>query len=286
MLSDGEVAMVTAHESPGLKVLRLAGTRRRSSSSVITCDPENGLAIVTVSGAVVVEVSPSGGGVIVPARSVCLIGSAHEIQVLIGRGMQDHLIISYRKDDVAQLSNFLAGQSDSAFRQVTCGPGDFSARVLDNLQTALDVNGAGTPLAILGALMQFASEASFSPFRFCLNPLISKLPDALELLVTEVRSDPQKPWSLKDAAVTAGYSPFHLSRTFRAMVGYGFPEFVDRCRTERAVEKMLGNHELLIDEIGASCGFGSTQALRDAFREYLGLLPSEVRQHAGDAEMD
>ena len=43
-----------------------------------------------------------------------------------------------------------------------------------------------------------------------------------------------------------------------------------------AIKKMEAG-ETSVDEVALACGFGSTQALRDSFREYLGLLPSELK---------
>ena len=74
----------------------------------------------------------------------------------------------------------------------------------------------------------------------------------------------------------AGYSPFHFSRVFKNLVGYGFHEYVDRSRTECAVE-MLCTTDSAVDVVASSCGFGTTQGLRESVKEYLGLVPSELR---------
>jgi len=87
---------------------------------------------------------------------------------------------------------------------------------------------------------------------------------------------PDAPWPLKDAAAMAGYSPFHFSRVFKSLAGYGFHEFVDRCRTEFAVGKLCQG-ELAVDVVASASGFGTTQGLRESIKEYLGLVPSELR---------
>jgi AraC-like DNA-binding protein len=91
-----------------------------------------------------------------------------------------------------------------------------------------------------------------------------------------VRENPALPWPLKDAADMAGYSPFHFSRVFKGLVGYGFHEYVDRCRTECAVE-LLVTTDMPVDLVASTCGFGTTQGLRESVKEYLGLVPSELR---------
>jgi AraC-like DNA-binding protein len=60
------------------------------------------------------------------------------------------------------------------------------------------------------------------------------------------------------------------------LAGFGFHEYVDRCRTETAIE-MLCNTDEPIDTVAAMTGFGTTQGLRESVKEYLGLVPSEIR---------
>lgn len=109
-----------------------------------------------------------------------------------------------------------------------------------------------------------------------LTPLPSDLPPILMALIDRVKEHPEHPWPLKEGADFVGYSPFHFSRVFKSLVGYGFHEFVDRCRTELAVRKLTSTEEA-VDSIANSCGFGTAQGLRESIKEYLGLLPSELR---------
>lgn len=113
------------------------------------------------------------------------------------------------------------------------------------------------------------------------NGLLTTIPSEsssiMRGLMDAVKRSPAENWALKDAADRAGYSAFHLSRSFRSLVGFGFPEFVDRCRTELAIKELLHSEEM-VEDVARKCGFGSTQALRSACKEYTGLLPSEFRQ--------
>lgn len=124
-------------------------------------------------------------------------------------------------------------------------------------------------------LATFGLNKGRETFAFCVIPEGATKPIA-ELLHA-IKSDAKKNWSLTEAAKLAGYSPFHLSRVFRATTDIGFPEFVDRCRTESAIRQLLDT-KLTINEIAEQCGFGSSQAMRTACREYTGFLPSELRQ--------
>ena len=118
-----------------------------------------------------------------------------------------------------------------------------------------------------------------------LTPLPSDLPPVLVALIDRVKEHPEHPWPLKDGADFVGYSPFHFSRVFKTLVGYGFHEFVDRCRTELAVRKLTATDEP-VESIAAACGFGTAQGLRESIKEYLGLLPSELRAEHGQGRAE
>lgn len=115
-----------------------------------------------------------------------------------------------------------------------------------------------------------------------LSPLPADLPAVIKTLTDKVKRNPEIAWPIKDAAELVGYSPFHFSRVFKSLVGYGFHEFVDRCRTEYAVN-LLTRTEEPVEVIAATAGFGTAQSLRESVKEHLGLLPSELRLVADGA---
>jgi AraC-like DNA-binding protein len=129
---------------------------------------------------------------------------------------------------------------------------------------------------LLGIIHEAVAQLSTGPNEMTLATVPSGLPDTIQDLIKEARQNSSLSWPLKEAADKAGYSPFHFSRVFKQLVGYGFHEYVDRCRTEAAVE-MLISSDTAVDLIASACGFGTTQGLRESVKEYLGLVPSELR---------
>lgn len=129
---------------------------------------------------------------------------------------------------------------------------------------------------LLGVLHEILPRLALSDSDLDLAPLPPDLPTNIKQLTELVKQQPDQAWPLKDAADYVGYSPFHFSRVFKQLVTYGFHEFVDRCRTENAVRQICTS-DIAIDVIAASAGFGTTQALRESIKEYLGLVPSELR---------
>jgi transcriptional regulator GlxA family with amidase domain len=160
---------------------------------------------------------------------------------------------------------------------VACKPIDpYYKEAIDRFNKAL----AGPPDSVEPLVVSFLYEvctkimSSVDQVQLAATPL--DLPETIKELITKVRQNPALAWPLKDAADMAGYSPFHFSRVFKNLVGYGFHEYVDRCRTECAVE-LLVTTEMAVDLVAGTCGFGTTQGLRESVKEYLGLVPSELR---------
>lgn len=141
------------------------------------------------------------------------------------------------------------------------------------------------PIALPAVLTLISSSVGLTVIgesEIGLSPLPSDLPAALRTLTDKVKKHPDASWPIKEAADLVGYSPFHFSRVFKGIVGYGFHEFVDRCRTEYAVN-LLTKTEDPIEIIAATAGFGTAQSLRESVKEHLGLLPSELRLVGDDS---
>ncbi|MCU0316560.1 MAG: helix-turn-helix transcriptional regulator [Fimbriimonadaceae bacterium] len=237
--------------------------------------------LISIAGSALHHSSLPGGGSIQTPMSAAVLGGAEHYHTAFSRGQQKWIELvledralalladwknSHRLLSTKGLIHIVRLESDAGFvtplavgiwKAYSSSEVDTDAQVVALVAGILDLAGAGYSGQPLASLPESA-------------------PESLVTLMKAVKQDPTKAWSLKDAAYMAGYSAFHLSRTFRTLMDYGFPEFVDRCRTERALEFIISSDRSL-DEIALSCGFGSTQAMRGACREYVGLLPSEIR---------
>lgn len=116
---------------------------------------------------------------------------------------------------------------------------------------------------------------------FKLTRSSGELEENLQLLLQTIVENPQTDWNLARAAQVAGYSPFHLSRIFRANLAVGLPKFVELCRTEAAIPLILHSNTPM-HLISEQCGFGTPQAMRTAIREHTGFLPTELRGRGGE----
>jgi AraC-like DNA-binding protein len=146
-------------------------------------------------------------------------------------------------------------------------------RFIRATQPAFERQAPALLISVIAEAVAFLGESQGESF---LAPTPLGLPQTIQEIINLVREAPDQPWPLKLASDHVGYSPFHFSRTFKQLTGYGFHEFVDRTRTEFAVELLCSTEEP-IDSVSVTAGFGTSQGMRESMREYLGLVPSEVR---------
>lgn len=132
-----------------------------------------------------------------------------------------------------------------------------------------------TDLRMIALLLECVADVLESPRSVRLRPQPSPEPTAFTDLLHELERSPTETWHLQDAADAAGYSPFHFSRTFKQVVGCGFHEYLDRLRTELALEQLCAG--VPITKAATAAGFSSTRSLRESLKDYLGLMPSDLR---------
>ncbi len=83
--------------------------------------------------------------------------------------------------------------------------------------------------------------------------------------------------SLADVAATAGLSPHHFARAFKASTGLPPHAWLTRRRVERARE-LLELTDRSVLEIALACGFSHGQHLARLFGQHLGMTPTEYRR--------
>jgi AraC family transcriptional regulator len=114
------------------------------------------------------------------------------------------------------------------------------------------------------------------------------LQSALLQVVHNVRRRSEGELSLAAIAEFAGWSPFHLSRTFRRVVGETPKQYLLRLRLESAAARLLASDARVID-IALAAGFESHEVFGRAFRRRFGRTPTQYRaaaalRGASDAE--
>ena len=272
-------------EFPGLNYVRLEALSvnvPKTSSGVISVASGVCALGINLEGSVVVRSMASSRVVIVPARSMFFVRGPVRLSALVARGDHKLQVVSWQSNTLSALDLWLQtygpGRNVKGLsRNLGCKPIDPHLHgLISRFEEAKAENGELTEPLLVSVVYEAVSRIMVGSDEMQLSPLPAELPKALTKLSVAVRKEPSGNWSLKEASEFASYSPFHFSRVFKQLVGYGFHEYVDRCRTELAVE-LLVSTDLPVDHIATQAGFGTTQGLRESVREYLGFVPSEFR---------
>ncbi len=101
---------------------------------------------------------------------------------------------------------------------------------------------------------------------------------AVNRALDHVRDHLDGPLRLDDVARTAGFSPFHFHRVFRALVGETLGDHVKRVRLDRALFLMThggaGGARPPLTEVALACGFSSSSDFSRCFKQRFGVPPS------------
>jgi len=99
---------------------------------------------------------------------------------------------------------------------------------------------------------------------------------ALLRLLYDIRSRVDTASTLTTIARRSGWSPFHLHRAFRAMVGETPKQYTQRLRLERAAAALVSTSDAVVD-IAMASGFNSHEVFTRAFRRQFGQTPAAYR---------
>jgi len=227
---------------------------------------------------------------VMPPQSVTYLRGPINLVLTLARGEHQIEVLSWHSSSTPFLSAWLEKapsrqtRTDRPRIMATMPYRPFFEVVMKRFDEAIKTTPELAEPMLFSVLYDMVPRLVRSRSRLGLASVPVDIPPNVANLVQQVRQRPDLPWPLKDAAELVGYSPFHFSRIYKSLMGYGFHEFVDRCRTEHAVD-LLCTTDSPIDVVAAASGFGTTQALRESVKEYLGLVPSELRTAPDELDM-
>jgi AraC family transcriptional regulator len=100
-------------------------------------------------------------------------------------------------------------------------------------------------------------------------------------LIRDIRVHLERDVSLRALSKRAGWSPYHLQRSFQRAVGETPRRFVERLRLERvAAQLMTPRPALTLVQIARASGFASPEVFTRAFRRHFGCTPQSYRKRA------
>lgn len=101
----------------------------------------------------------------------------------------------------------------------------------------------------------------------------------MDRLQQALRFEPQRAWTLKEAAREAGYSPAAFSRAFKAWQGLGFKGYLQTLRLQAAAAR-LRESDLPIVDVAALSGYLNPSHFGRLFKKAWGLSPLAYRQRS------
>lgn len=81
-----------------------------------------------------------------------------------------------------------------------------------------------------------------------------------------------------EIAKAAGYSFYHLTRIFTAVIGEPIGSYIQKRRLSNSCKQLLYTHKRIID-IAMESGFGSSEAFSRAFKSAYGISPALYRKN-------
>jgi AraC-like DNA-binding protein len=95
-------------------------------------------------------------------------------------------------------------------------------------------------------------------------------------VVREHSADPKL--DMKTASRMIGLNHFYFCKIFKREMGVGFLEYLNRERVSQA-QKLLGNPDVRVKEIGYRSGFQSVATFNRVFKKHTGFTPTQYRDH-------
>lgn len=236
--------------------------------------------LINYSGSLWLRTPTAPHSVFVPSNSITFMRSAAKVVGTASKGDHRVTIVSWSALLSSVLENWITGKAGSrltplrilATQAIAPRHNEAVLRFQESLRPGnedCDPFFLGSIFDLCGALLNTQDQVRLTAESY-------PQPEPLRELILAVREEPTAPWPLPEAATRAGYSPFHFSRVFKSSVGCGFHEYVERCRTELAIEMLISTTNP-VELVANSSGFGTPQSLRDAMRTFTGFAPSDLR---------
>ncbi|MCB8932845.1 MAG: helix-turn-helix transcriptional regulator [Chthonomonadaceae bacterium] len=263
----------------------LAGRCELSANAQIDIPQGVFLLVINVDGTLLLRCRSEDRWTIATKGTVAFLPGPRNLIASFGRGDHETDLIWWSESLTPQIGAWLKADPTlrTPNRVVNCRSiSPTFDEIVGRIEQALEERSHRQEMLFLSAVYELVPCLANGTHELRLAPLPTHLPAQLRDIARQVADKPHFPWAIRDAAALAGYSPFHFSRVFKQLVGYGFHQYVDRCRTELAARKLCSSKDT-IEEVARQCGFGTSHSLRDSIREYLGVTPTELRT-TNDAE--
>ena len=101
----------------------------------------------------------------------------------------------------------------------------------------------------------------------------------IETAVTLLQQNFKNDITLTQIAKECSLSPEHLSRMFKKETGFGFCEYLNLLRLQKAEALLKQSEGLSISQIACKCGFNDSNYFSVKFKEMYGISPKKVQKN-------
>ncbi len=108
---------------------------------------------------------------------------------------------------------------------------------------------------------------------------IQEMSSGIELKVCDYIDEhyQEQTLTIQELGERFGLAPYYLSRNFKSKIGIGVAEYLRKIRVHKAQEIMSENEFIRLEEVAETVGLNGTRALTRAFKQELGILPTDFR---------
>ena len=82
--------------------------------------------------------------------------------------------------------------------------------------------------------------------------------------------------TFEQAVRFSGYCPSHFSKTFKALTGLTFGDYLNRLKIEYAVSLLQGKDALTVTDVCSRCGFSTIRNFNRVFKQTVGCSPTSL----------
>jgi AraC family L-rhamnose operon regulatory protein RhaS len=103
----------------------------------------------------------------------------------------------------------------------------------------------------------------------------------VDLFLTSLTQSPEalsRPWTLNSMAEECGIKPTAFVEHCRRLTNLSPVDYLNRCRLERAAQRLRSEPDLPVTRIALECGFNTSQYFATRFRQKYGQSPRTFRQ--------
>jgi AraC-like DNA-binding protein len=101
----------------------------------------------------------------------------------------------------------------------------------------------------------------------------------IETAITYIKENLKNDITLTQIAKECSLSPEHLSRMFKKETGFGFCEYLNLLRLQKAEALLKQSDNLSISQIACECGFNDSNYFSVKFKKMYGISPKKLQKN-------